>query len=157
MTEEIIQAIDRIPSRVVGHGNRAWTQAVKNSFIELGKKHKWGVCASSSEPEVEPEWLYDLCWYARSENEEFEVGLILESEWSQDYYDLRFDFEKLLCARSPFKVFIFEACEAAIEQNFTALKNAIQKSKFGMTGETYVLSAFQPELSKRKFRTEIIK
>lgn len=144
MNDEIHQAIRSIPSRVIGHGNRAWTQAVKSAFIELGKKHKWGICASSSEAGVEPEWLYDLCWYARYDKEEFEMGLILESEWSHDYYDLRFDFEKLLCAKSPYKIFIFEAYEDALDLKLAALQSAIRNCKLPVTDETYVLAAYVP-------------
>lgn len=154
MIEEISDAIRSIPVRArdIGSGNRAWTQAVKSAFIELGRKHRWTVCASSAEEGVEPEWLYDLCWYSRTEAEDFHVGLVLESEWARDYYDLRFDFEKLLCAKAPYKVFIFEAYDDALDQNLAALELAIKRCKFPSHGEIFVLAAYQPARGEFKIQ-----
>jgi len=156
MIDEILESIRSIPVRAqaIGSGNRAWTQAVKSAFIELGKKHDWGVCASSAEAGVEPEWLYDLCWYSRTNDEEFHVGLVLESEWAHDYYDLRFDFEKLLCAKARYKIFVFEAYDDVLEKHLAALESAIKKCKFSSIGETYILAAYQP--ARREFRIQKI-
>ncbi len=150
MIDEIVQAVHSIPNRVMGSGNRAWTQAVKSAFIGLGEKLEWKVCASSTEAEVEPEWLFDLCWYKRSENEGLDIGLVLESEWSHHKHDLIFDFEKLLCAKSPYKIFIFESYENVLLEKLEYLETAIKNCQLPSNGECYTLAAY--DLNRKEFK-----
>ncbi len=79
IAEELISAIHRVPSRATDTSSRTWTAAVKAEFAALGQAQGWLVCTSAKDPGVEPEWLFDLTWYQRHEDQRLELGLVLES------------------------------------------------------------------------------
>lgn len=88
--------------------NEAWTHDCLNALVKLGREIGYGVCP---EPEImKGEWLYDLIWYTEEEcewpNRVTDVVLVLESEWSQKLCDIRYDFQKLVQAKSRLKMLI---------------------------------------------------
>ena len=56
------------------------------------------------------EWLYDLIWYREEKrgvlNLMTDVVLALDSEWSTYFEDIRYDFQKLVQAKSRLKMLI---------------------------------------------------
>jgi hypothetical protein len=102
------------------------------------------VCASGFEGKFEPEWLYDLIWYKNNSEVRLEtVPLVLESEWAYDYYDIRFDFEKLLLANAPLKVMVFQdGGHDTTEVLFSKLIAGINEFIHGGFG-VYILACYQ--------------
>lgn len=70
---------------------------------------------------------------------------MLESEWNSKFFDLRFDFDKLLVPKASFKVFIFEA----FEDTFSCLNHAVDRCAHSSAGETYFYACYNPP--KKKF------
>lgn len=89
-------------------GEEKWTEEIKNSLGELGRDNNFSICASTLDKDYECEWLYDLVWYKENENGYLiDVPLVVESEWKTDLIkDIKFDFEKLLLAKSRVKLMI---------------------------------------------------
>ena len=124
-----------------GTCNRDWTLSVKRRLGELGKEHKWSVCTSSL-LDFEPEWLFDQTWFWSPENRLRELGLVMESEWgSKD--EVIYDFEKLLVARAPYKVMIFEADGGECEEIFNSLRAGIDSYRHLCKQEHYVLACWR--------------
>jgi hypothetical protein len=94
-------------------GRRDWTNEILERLSALGKKNRQSLCcgvAPDSENKI-GEWLYDLIWWTKVEKGDGvermgEVVLVLESEWSWSPFDVRYDFQKLIQAKSYIKVFI---------------------------------------------------
>ena len=107
ISKDIISAISNVPVTIPPlRGDRAWTTTIKRALMELGKKNGYDVCGLP--PECEREWLYDMVWYRNVLPGHLrEIGLVLESEWHKDPFQIRYDFEKLLIAKSPKKVMVF--------------------------------------------------
>jgi len=62
-----------------------------------------------------------MVWYRNEEPGHLrEIGMVLESEWNQDLYEIRYDFEKLLVAKSPIKVMIFRTTAATWNNSWPA-------------------------------------
>ena len=59
-------------------------------------------------PQWYPGWLYDLVWLKYDENKSLiDAPLVMESEWDGKN-DVKDDFQKLLLARSKYRVMIFQ-------------------------------------------------
>lgn len=104
-------------------GNGDWTKAILHKLYECARGKCYGdrfyACPSYEEGWQEGEWLYDMIWY--KDDRKFQDGeipglhrslqeivLVLESEWSHSNWDIQYDFEKLLVAKSPIKVMIVD-------------------------------------------------
>ena len=157
MEQEIIDCIHGIPQKVAGAWtNTNWTNAVKAAFAELGKKHGWIISASMpKEAEADPEWLFDLTWYKYATDDPLglEIGLILESEWSEEFGELRYDFEKLIIGKSPYKVFIFEAASDDIKNTMLKLNSVIDHCRHSSAGETYIFAGWDG--ARKRFVTAV--
>src|SRR5437660_330921 len=110
LESEIISALEAVPAQIPGGmGEGVWTTAIKSSLIALGKKHGYGVCASGFPNKCDAEWLYDLVWFRNDRAQHLrEVGLVAESELRVEPAEIKFDFEKLLVARSPLILMVFQ-------------------------------------------------
>lgn len=107
-------------------GDPNWTEEMKNSLGELGTNNGFSICASTLGKEYECEWLFDLVWYKENE-EKFltDVPLVVESEWKTELKDLKFDFEKLLLAKSIVKLMICGGNEQKTESYLKYFQKAI--------------------------------
>lgn len=149
---EIVNALIAIPKKCDKQGNAAWTRKIKEDIGEIGKGHGFRVCPSAVEGD-ERQWLYDLIWYRNNSNIRLEaVPLVLESEWSMDNYEIRFDFEKLLLANSPIKVMVFQNCDGTSERVFDNLRCGIDDYAHGVSC-VYVLACYQWEKKQFKINT----
>jgi hypothetical protein len=106
-------------------GDCAWTIAIKEIMGELGIAKGYDVCTSGFRDDYSSEWLFDLIWY-RNDKDGFliEVPLVMESEWDFKFTGIKYDFEKLLCSRSKYRVMIFQGSSI----NITIIRNKLQQS-----------------------------
>ena len=106
---EIISAIKEIPKQFPNGGrNSEWTKAILLVIGTLGKKLGYDVCGLREH--FQSAWLFDLCWYSSAlDGKLLDMPLALESEWDVKYAGIKYDFEKLLIAKSKFKVMVFQA------------------------------------------------
>ena len=109
--EAAIQAaLELIPARAAaGHWTDAmWTVAVKEALVYVGRSFGWLTAASGCNAD-QGEWLYDVVWYQSDHaNHMTDVPLVAESEWGRGSA-VKDDFEKLLVARSKYRVMVFQA------------------------------------------------
>ena len=118
-------------------------------------KHDFKVCTSGLKEKFENEWLCDLIWYRINTNNRLEsVPVVLESEWSMDDYEIRYDFEKLLLANSPVKVMIFQDYGDNAIETFEKLQIGITEFGLGIPC-IYILACYQ--WNKRRFEIKQFK
>ena len=109
---------------VIGDG--ALTRSLKESIGQLGIKLNNQVATSGFPDIFESEWLYDLVWYQEdNERRLIRVPLIVESEWSRNYQQIKFDFEKLLMGNADRRLMICQWSKNDIETLLEKFKNAI--------------------------------
>jgi hypothetical protein len=100
----------------------AWTKAINDILYQLansnGRSYYQASKFHKKKGADNSEWLYDYLWFTNNDKDTLKnVQLIAESEWRNrnlkerdDYfYNIRYDFEKLLVSRVQFKLMIFEA------------------------------------------------
>lgn len=116
LLDEIKESIENAAKELSARycfGRRDWTNEILERLSALGKKNRQSLCcgvAPDSENKI-GEWLYDLIWWTKVEKGDGvermgEVVLVLESEWRWSSFDVRYDFQKLIQAKSYIKVFI---------------------------------------------------
>jgi hypothetical protein len=142
---EIVSTIVSIPKTMpAGKGDGEWTKAIKRSLIALGKNKSYNICTSGFPDECEREWLFDLVWYRNDPPEHLrEIGLIVESEWSFNSTHIKFDFEKLLIAKSLLKVMIFQDFRDNSAELYSLLETGIRSFKTEPANEKYILACYQ--------------
>lgn len=143
--EQIVSAIKDIP-RQFPHGarNPEWTKAIKLAIGELGQKLDYEVCGLK--PPFLEGWLYDLCWYSEARDGKLlDVPLVLESEWLTKYEKIKYDFEKLLIAKSKFKIMVFQASGQTIADYYEKLEQGIHAYQGGSSGEIYLLACYNED------------
>jgi hypothetical protein len=152
-TEEITDAIESalkgIPKQFEkGANNPQYTRAVKLEVGRLGERLGYKVCGLKDQ--FDSEWLYDLCWYRSSEPEGrlLEVPLVLESEWDFKYKGIKYDFEKLLIAKSKFKVMVFQASGPTMAQYFKELEQGVRAYQGQRDGEIYLLACYDGSIDQ---------
>jgi len=118
---------------------KEWTKAILLAIGTLGKKHGCHVCGLREH--FEPAFLYDLSWYINdAEYRLLDMPLVLESEWSDRYSYIKFDFEKLLIAKSKFKIMVFKASGNKVAEYFNNFEQGIRAYQGGSLGEIYLLA-----------------
>ncbi|MGO9587919.1 MAG: hypothetical protein ACLP2Y_17200 [Limisphaerales bacterium] len=140
--DQIISALKAIPSQIPTGVPCPDTKAIKLAIGTLGTQLGFAVRGF---PEYfgDKEWLYDLCWYSGAPDKNkklLDVPLVLESEWNQ--YGIIYDFEKLLIAKSKFKVMVFQANGQTAIDFFKELEQGIRTYQGGTPGEIYLLACF---------------
>jgi hypothetical protein len=137
-------SIASLPGRL-GHGrtNHEWTTQLKDDIGSLGVAHGWDVCTSGFPGRFECEWLYDLVWYREdAEGNLAEVYLVLESEWEEAHAAITYDFQKLLLAKSPLKLMVFETNDLHISKLLDRMERGIRAFKTQSADENYIIAAF---------------
>jgi hypothetical protein len=89
-------------------GEGLWTRGVKQALVDVGRRN--GFLAGARDCEADhPEWLYDVFWFQLDQAKHLtDVPLVAECEWS-GLHAIKYDFEKLLVARSKYRVMVFQA------------------------------------------------
>jgi hypothetical protein len=154
---EIITAIASVPgTNPPGGGDSAWTAELERTLVTLGEARGYKVCAAGFLEESEKKWPFDLVWYREDANEYLrEIGLILALVWSRDPIHIQRGFEKLLIAKSPIKVMVFQDYEAnlpALWPLFDTAMRAFHKQSVAAR-ENYILAAYENSKAAFAFRT----
>jgi hypothetical protein len=149
----IATILQALPSKLgLNRPNSEWTRRLKEEIGDLGITNGWKVCTAGFEGRFDQEWLYDLTWYRNdAEGRLCDVGLVLESEWDHDYPSIKVDFEKLLLAKAPLKVMVFEGYDKNVGALAASLKDGIRAFRTRDESEMYLLAGF----NINKFKMEI--
>jgi hypothetical protein len=155
---EIVDLIRALPGTIdkqgQGNGPGVWTRQIINDFKRLG--FQWGYWVCPDPHNSTSAWLCDFCWYRNNEHHELaEVPLVLESEWSHKWKEIRHDFEKLHQAKARFKVMIFEEGDESMDDVWRFLESSIRAFKNGKADEWYVLAAFLHKT--RQFEVRVVR
>ncbi len=156
LESEIISTIKAIPKAIErGTCLARWTATLKRALIDLGKKNNYRVCAAGFLPDdCDIEWLYDLVWFRNDPPEHLrEIGLVLESEWSKVPFDIKYDFEKLLVAKSPIKVMVFQDYQENLPQMLSLLETGIRCFRAEPANESYIFAGFRNSEYAFEFKT----
>lgn len=118
ISEAIKNALSVVPAAQSQQSDRRWTTAVKDAICGVARsweqKEKAAenrVCATGCDKADDGEWLYDLVWYQEPRSPSWRLQrlvLVMECEWSLFREDQQRDFQKLLIAKAPFKLFVFQ-------------------------------------------------
>ena len=79
--------------------------------------------------------------------------MVAESEWSVEPANIKFDFEKLLVARSPLKLMVFQDCSGNTPQLWSLLETGIRSFRAAPAEERYILACYQNEKDAFAFKT----
>lgn len=118
-----------------------YTEAMRQVLCDLGTKRGYK-CHPSKSPEGEGHsaWLWDFVWWRKKG-----IGLCLvaETEWG-NAKEARFDFKKLLVAKSPLKLMIFNGNHSEEHQKdvMGEFEAVLRKYQYHFAGETYVAIGF---------------
>ena len=136
-----LNVVARRLSADVNVGNKEWTHECLKTLATLGLDIGYGVCPW---PEtMKGEWLYDLIWYMEEKsdwpNRMTDVALVLESEWAENMGDIRYDFQKLVQAKSRLKMLISR--NLSVEE-FKELKRDIECFQRKDESEIYIFAMY---------------
>lgn len=148
----IMGILDNIAQELDGEvRSKKWTKRIKDEICKLAEKYECNADASGYKDTSE--WLFDLIWWTKSKDNYFlELILAMECEWSLGGHDIWVDFEKLLIARTKYRIFIFEQkLQDEVREYFKEFKKAIQKFKGTQAGDRYLLAGFSFDTGKFSF------
>lgn len=139
-----------------------WTAAVNTILSKAAKQNDRRYFTASKLKTCEnPEWLYDFVWYDNNAFGLNDVYLVVESEWknpwgNEDYcYDIQYDFEKLILARSVYKLMIFEGDTTEENSHYLdTLKKVVVNCKLTKRGDRYMFAAW--DKSKQDFYFDLM-
>jgi hypothetical protein len=140
--DQIVSTLKAVPGQFPNGGsNPEWTKATLLAIGTLGQKLKYDVCGLREH--FQPAWLFDLCWYSTtSDGNLIDMPLALESEWDLKYAGIKYDFEKLLIAKSKFKVLVFQASGQTATDYLKNFEQGIRAYQGGGVGEIYLLACY---------------
>ena len=144
---EIKSAIKAIPSlsEFPNEGrNPKWTKAIRLAIGKLGENLGYEVCGLP----FQEGWLFDLCWFSTTDTSDqklLNMTLAMESELNKKYSEIKYDFEKLLIAKSKFKILVFQAKGQTITDYFKKVEQSIRTYQSGSSGEIYLLACYDYE------------
>lgn len=145
LTQEIRDFLNTLPIQMPRCStDRAWTTAIKHGIGNIGLSAGFLAGASGFPTANDHEWLYDLIWFRNSrENYLEELILALESEWEVDPDEIYYDFEKLLVARAPIKVMIFQDNGGNLDSLWAMLEKSLRTYRKHSGDETYLCAAYR--------------
>lgn len=126
--------------------NKDWTVGIisKLGGLALGAGYTvYPELTEGGETRKSSEWLYDLIWCEEDKEDEWAfrgIGLVLESEWLSDLWNLNYDFQKLVQAKTEVKVFV---CNNLSDANLKHLADNIKSFKPQNESERYLFALYQ--------------
>lgn len=115
--------------------NAQWTDVILSDICKANPDRPKRNCCGRCK-EAYGEWLFDLVWYKENHNRQLiELRLVLESEWSHNKYDIKYDFEKLLIAKCDSKVMLTESPDAK-----QVVQEGIKSFSVNCSSEQYLLA-----------------
>jgi len=161
--KEISESLSRIWDIAEDSTPTIWTTAVNTILSTTAKQNDRKYFTASKLRTCENhEWLYDFVWYDNNEFGLNDVYLVVESEWknpwgNEDYsYDIQYDFEKLILARSIYKLMIFEGDNLdENSQYLDTLKKIVINCKLTRKGDRYMFAAWDKDKQEFYFDLQI--
>ena len=115
LTQNMITLREELLRMETTHRNPAqdFTKPALTALCVAGRKLKYSVYASRVDAEHKDgcEWLYDVTWCEYDQDVLKSVPLVAECEWAGKA-DRLSDFEKLLVAKAPIKVMVYDGGHA---------------------------------------------
>lgn len=136
-----------------GQGDGIWTHAILEELAKFGNVDEPSVCPAMKPSGYSPEWLFDFVWYRYDCGSLKRLELILESEWAQNYNAIQYDFEKLLIAKCPHKVMVFQGSTRQIEKWIESLRGIVLGYENNYARERYFFIAYDTNLKRFRFQT----
>ncbi|WP_028453845.1 hypothetical protein [Chitinilyticum aquatile] len=142
----IKDALEGVPARATAEqwqGESPWTIAVKMVIVKIGRDFGWLTAANGCDSDEGKEWLYDVVWYQSDQAHHItDVPLVAESEWGGEDA-IKEDFEKLLVARSRYRVMVFQSeSEEGVRNLFNRIRLWISKFHRTESGDRYLLAGW---------------
>jgi hypothetical protein len=149
VSDSIFACLGRVAEKADGESNAMWTKTIKDEMRRLGKEFGYSTMANGLDAASRTEWLYDLVWYNEKRDGAIEdIFLVMESEWTISFNDIRYDFEKLILARSPIRLMIFQAKDDEMVVDIAKQLYIIAfKCKISQRGDKYLLAGYNTETS----------
>lgn len=156
LLEKIIEKLDSLHDLIGDnewHKRAVWTAGVYDALARAGRDFNYEIYATINEtnlPEalrdeyLNPEyggWLYDVSMAEVKNDYSWSMMLVAECEWG-DKSEIKHDFEKLLIARSDFRVMIYHDGQGVTDEEFLEWITRYANNK---DGDTYLLAAFKDE------------
>jgi hypothetical protein len=149
-TENTIRkALEEISSRASfekWESDRFWTAAVKDALVDIGNQLGFRTTGSGCNSTEGCEWLFDIMWYQVDDMKNTtDIYLVAESEWGNTS-EVYSDFEKLLVARSKYRVMVFQSTdETSANELINEMKNMTEKVKSTMENDRYLLACWNKD------------
>jgi len=142
----IREALQQIPAKATAEqwsGETPWSVEVKTAIVNVGRDFGWRTAANGCESDDKKEWLYDVVWYQEDRVDHMtDVPLVAECEWGNEI-KIKEDFQKLLIARSKYRVMIFQSkSDASLLKLFDKIKLWISKFHKTESGDRYLLAGW---------------
>ena len=131
--------------------NTNWTKAINKILWQTIKSvnNTYKVAACKLDTSDCKEWLYDFVCYQNNSVGLDNVFFIAESEWknpfgNEDYLqDVQYDFEKLLLAKAPYKLMVFEGeNDEEVKSSISHLTSVIKNSKLTQPKDRYMFAGW---------------
>ena len=145
--------------------DRDWTIGIKTAIAAIGLEQGHSVCATGIDHDnlsdamisrLSTEWLYDLIWYdADVAGHVAEVPLVLESEWGASTDAIFYDFDKLLLAKSKYKVMIFQGLKGNLETHLKTMDRLIDSFHPRSVTERYLLVCYDWDTGDFEFHHKV--
>ncbi len=123
----------------------SWTWEIKTQLTELAyETYNYNVYTSpNGYDNTTNECLYDMLWYQSlngNNNDLAIVHLALESEWNTSFAEIKYDFYKLVQARTKHRTMIFQSNDvmSVIEK----LSKIIDESLISEIGDRYLFAGW---------------
>ena len=144
--QQVVDALTAFPDKALkqDYSDAQWTKGIKIALGDLGAQCGFDICTAGLPNKFSSEWLFDMVWYKNDEQGHLvDLPLVLESEWSLSFDNIKYDFEKLLAARSPHRVLIYQApTQAKVEEISRHLITEIAKFRYSQPGDRYLFAGY---------------
>lgn len=158
LPKEIAALKEAHPESRIGDG--VWTKMELSRLYDLAKREGFLACPTFGEEWRDGEWLYDMVWYrdVKDFKKDQNLGiyralesvvLVLESEWSMSPWQVQYDFEKLLVAKSFFKVLVVNDIGESSAKRI--VEDGLENYKGDIANERYVLAMYSEESNGFRF------
>ena len=139
------------------------TTEILSALVDLAHQENYQAAASKCRAADCGEWLYDLVWYRGSTGSLKEVVLAAESEWAAwtcsdeaRLKEILYDFEKLMVARTEYRLIIFEGSSEFISKTFATLESSVRAFTQTRRGDRYQMAGWNWDEQLFKFEHVVI-
>ena len=128
-----------------------WTRAINNLLKGVAKSLYKNCLIACKQTDIRDcsEWLFDFVCYTENQFGLDTVLFVAESQWMNQWHkdrnfdDIKFDFEKLILARSEIRIMVFEANDQNEIQNYIArLNNIVTNCRLTQINDRYMYVAW---------------